>query len=468
MRLIFTSVLLLIISSASAQSLFLNTYGTLGAEERAFDMVVLADGSVITIGDRYDTSTFDRTGYLLKVDADGNEEWNRQLISNELLYGTTISLLPNGNVFVAGYDYDVPNQDYGIVVAEYNANNGLPIYQQTHEFLQDAKAKDSAPTSDNGAIVLSTYETASDNICLLVRFNSDGDTVWTKTVNPFPGKETPAQMALISDGIIISGSVHTGSTDNIFVAKVDLDGTLLWQWEFETTGLGFAEGLVEIPSGGFYLTGTATGGGSSELQILVSKFDATGTSTWVYDYGSFRNDLGYDVDLMPDGGAIFAGSAYKSDTSNFRDLVLIRTDANGEEIWTRYFGDIGSETGYAVKVDGDQIVACGKGDVNSSEDIVILRVNFDGNTGVGINDAEADKNWSIFPNPFVNQVQINLNSITNEPVQIQIFDLAGKAIYQTTITNSATINLNWLSSGAYIIRAETQNQAFSTRLIKTD
>jgi hypothetical protein len=52
MRLIFTSVLLLIISSASAQSLFLNTYGTLGAEERAFDMVVLADGSVITIGDR--------------------------------------------------------------------------------------------------------------------------------------------------------------------------------------------------------------------------------------------------------------------------------------------------------------------------------------------------------------------------------------------------------------------------------
>ncbi len=426
-------------------------------------MVVLSDGSVITIGDRYETSTFERTGYLLKVDADGNEEWNRQLSSNDNLYGTSICQLPNGNVFIAGYDYDVPNTDFGIVVAEYNESNGLPVYQITHEFLQNAQAKDAVPMDDNGAIVLSTYETTNDSKILLVRFNANGDTVWTKTVDPFGGEETPSKMILISDGIIISGSVHTGSTDNVFIAKVDLDANLLWQWEFETTGLGFAEGLVPIPSGGFYLTGTASGVGFAELQILAGKFHPTGISDWITDFGGSRNDLGYGIDVMPEGGAIITGSHYKSDTSNFRDLTLIRVDTDGEEIWTRFFGDVGAETGYRVIVDGDQIVACGKADVNGSEDIVILRADFDGNVGVGIDDVSAAQNWLVFPNPFTDQINLSFTADPSSTHQIAILNAMGAKVLTTNAKGRATISTKDLPAGVYFVQVNGQ---FSSKMLK--
>ena len=94
-------------------------------------MVILSDHSVITIGDRYETSTFQRTGYLLKVDADGNEEWTRQITGNDDIYGTTICQLPNGNVLTAGYDYAVPNREYGLMIAVFQSGNGLPVYQKT-------------------------------------------------------------------------------------------------------------------------------------------------------------------------------------------------------------------------------------------------------------------------------------------------------------------------------------------------
>ena len=100
MRLATTFFIFLFPLLSFSQNLFVNTFGINSAEERAFDMVVLSDGSVITVGDRYDTDNSQRTGHLLKVDPFGFEEWNRQLLSNQDLYATTICQLPNGNVFV--------------------------------------------------------------------------------------------------------------------------------------------------------------------------------------------------------------------------------------------------------------------------------------------------------------------------------------------------------------------------------
>lgn len=467
MRLIITSLLLIFSNSAQAQSLFFNTYGTAIAEERAFDMVILPDGSVITAGDRYETASFKRTGYLLKVDADGNEEWNRQLTSNEDLYGTTICQLPNGNVFVAGYDYDVPNNTYGIVVAEYNQSNGLPIYQRTHQFEQDAEAKDVIPMPDNGAIVLSTFETGSSSTNLLVRFNATGDTVWTKLVNPFAGDESPQEMALLSNGIAITGSVHSGSTDNVFAVKTDLDGNIIWQQEYPSSGIEFGQSIAEIPSGGFYIAGTSNAIGSGGLDLLAIKVDALGELVWATNFGRNGSELGYDIATMPDGGAALTGSAYKADTSNFRDAALIRISPNGDEMWTRYFGNVRAETGHEVQVHNNHIVACGKADVNNSEDIIVLRTDFEGNANVGINQVEKTIAYSIYPNPFTQKITVQLAEQLTQPVEIRITDTTGREVAKSTATSTTTINLNSLTSGVYLLSLITENASPTTsKLIK--
>ena len=465
MRLLILSILVLISSIAQAQSLFFNTYGTNQAEERAFDMVVMDDGSIITIGDRHETSTGERSGHLLKVDADGNEQWNRQLTSNSFLYGTTICQLPNGNVFIAGYDYDVPNRNYGIVVAEYNESNGLPVYQSTYELAQDAQGRDVVPMPDNGAMVLASYETVSATTNLLVRFDSSGDTVWTKLVNPYAGSEEPRELALLSDGLMIVGSVHSGSTDNVFIVKTDMDGNILWEEEYPSSGLEFGESIVEIPSGGFYIAGTTNAIGNGGLDLLAMKVDATGQLLWAKGFGRGGNELGYDVDVMPDGGAIFTGSIYKADTSNFRDLGLIRTDSAGDTLWTRYFGDVYKESGHEVKVDGDHIVACGKGDLNNSENVIILRADFNGNA-VGINEHASDYGFVVYPNPFVESITVQLNANDTRPFPIQVSDMMGKILWSGSMQNGAMIDLNWLPPGTYFLSAFHEDRPLTVKLLK--
>ncbi len=464
MRFIPTFFLFLFPLFSQSQSLFFNTYGTTEAEERAFDMVILSDGSVITSGDRYESATLKRTGYLLKVDANGNEEWNRQLTSNQELYGTTICQLPNGNVFIAGYDYDVPNRTFGIVVAEYNETNGLPVYQLTHEFAQDTKPSDCIPTSDNGAIVLSTFETSSTKTILLVKFDSNGDTVWTKLVDPFPGKEDPREMALVSDGIMITGSVHSGSTDNVFVVKTDMDGNIQWQEEYTSSGLEFGESIAEIPSEGFYIGGTSNAIGSGGLDLLAMKVDLLGQFIWAKDFGRNGSELGFDIATMPDGGAALTGSAYKADSSNLRDLVLIRLDADGDSLWTRYFGNVRSETGHEVQIHNDQIIVCGKADVDDTEDVAILRTDFNGNTSVGINEAKNPISWNIYPNPFANQLTVQLKEQPTEPIILRITDFAGRLIIETSLKSTLTIDLQTLPTGVYF--ASCFSSSYASRSFK--
>jgi hypothetical protein len=154
---------------------------------------------------------------------------------------------------------------------------------------------------------------------------------------------------------------------------------------------------------------------------------------------------------MDDGGAVFIGSAYKADTSNFRDLFMVRTDAAGTEIWSMYYSGSGSETGYDVQLDGDQIVACGKADVNSSEDIIILRTDLNGNTSVGIDEQTAINSFSVFPNPFTEMLHISARHRNGKTHSAKITDLSGRMLWQSGVNNRASVNLAWLPAGIYLL-----------------
>jgi len=183
------------------------------------------------------------------------------------------------------------------------------------------------------------------------------------------------------------------------------------------------------------------------------KLDASGNEVWKNCYNLDHNkfDLGYGVDAMPDGGAIFIGSGYKADTSNFRDLMLVRTDASGIVIWTKFYGNVLAETGYTVIADGNRIVGSGKGDVNDSEDVLILTTDFDGNTTVGIEENSNEKSLLVYPNPFTNQLNISPPPQTTKPQPFKVIDLSGRTIDTGVLQSNTTLDLKSLPSGTYFL-----------------
>ncbi|MEW4922784.1 T9SS type A sorting domain-containing protein [Algibacter sp. 2305UL17-15] len=71
----------------------------------------------------------------------------------------------------------------------------------------------------------------------------------------------------------------------------------------------------------------------------------------------------------------------------------------------------------------------------------------------------------ILPNPTPGLIHINLNSYTRAPVQI--FDMQGRKVLNTILEGKNTnLDLDWLSSGIYMLQIRIENYLITKRIIK--
>lgn len=74
-----------------------------------------------------------------------------------------------------------------------------------------------------------------------------------------------------------------------------------------------------------------------------------------------------------------------------------------------------------------------------------------------------------YPNPFTEVVNFNTISIKSGKIAVQIFDINGKVVYlkeQLITNNKCTLNLSKLSIGTYLVRINTKELNYYTKIIK--
>jgi hypothetical protein len=75
----------------------------------------------------------------------------------------------------------------------------------------------------------------------------------------------------------------------------------------------------------------------ASLLLLVSSAHGQAPDTlWTRMYGGPGNDYGYCLDITSDGGFIVAGSYFRQEANS--DFYLLRTDDQGDTLWTRTYG----------------------------------------------------------------------------------------------------------------------------------
>ncbi len=87
-------------------------------------------------------------------------------------------------------------------------------------------------------------------------------------------------------------------------------------------------------------------------------------------------------------------------------------------------------------------------------------------TGIII-PAKDDFNISVYPNPASDLVAVQINSITNENLEIELFDVSGRLIDKTVIYQGSTIayfDTRRIYSGEYFVKAITGKEVISKRI----
>jgi len=149
-----------------------------------------------------------------------------------------------------------------------------------------------------------------------------------------------------SDGgyiVIGDGALTTGC---LYMIKTDNPGDTLWTKHYHlNTRESFCSG-VQTSDGGYIITGLTTNLTLGTDNLFLLKTDSNGDSLWSYEYGGNKEDIGFSVQQTTDEGYVVTGRTESFGESN--DVYLIKTNSLGQEIWSKTFGDENDNIGRSV------------------------------------------------------------------------------------------------------------------------
>jgi len=240
-----------------------------------------------------------------------------------------------------------------------------------------------AQTSDGGYIIAGqTYSYGAGlNDVWLIKTDSYGNEEWAQT---FGGSEQDygKSVAQTSDGgYVIAGYTYSfaGYCD-VWLIKADASGNEEWNKIFGGTGANYGYSVAQTADGGYIIVGDTSGYGAGGYDAWLIKTDASGNQEWSRAFGTSDNDYGRSVAQTSDGGYVIAGYTYSYGASG-TDVWLIKTDANGTEEWNKVFGGTSGDYGYSVSqtLDGGYIITGHTYSFGGTGEVYLIKTDASGN-----------------------------------------------------------------------------------------
>ena len=131
----------------------------------------------------------------------------------------------------------------------------------------------------------------------------------------------------------------------------------LWTRTFGGSNYDYCYSVQQTTDGGYILGGYTSSYGAGGYDFWLVKTDANGDSLWSRTFGGSNHDYCSSVQQTTDGGYILGGITESYGAGNY-DFWLVRADANGDTLWTRTFGGYYEERCYSIQqtTDGGYIL----------------------------------------------------------------------------------------------------------------
>mgnify|MGYP000137820710 CR=1 FL=1 len=180
------------------------------------------------------------------------------------------------------------------------------------------------------------------------------DTLWTKTFGGINEEKGKSVQQTVDGGYIIIGHTSTfgNGSEDTWLVKTDLNGNEEWNQTFGGSSSDYGHSIQQTTDGGYIIAGYTQSYGNGGADVWLIKTDSNGDSLWTKTFGGSSSDLGFSVQQTVDSGYIIAGYT-QSYGNGGTDVWLIKTNSQGIEEWSQTFGGSEDDEAYSIQQTSD-------------------------------------------------------------------------------------------------------------------
>lgn len=401
---------------------WMNTYGLLHHD--VSKAVIEVDDGYLLLGNVWDYGYSLLDMYITKIDFSGNYLWHKYYGTHSRDLGFDLLQLPQGDLLLLGYTRgEDPAGDLMLIRTDPEGNE---IWRNTFGSGYDDYGIEMVLNDDNTFLVIGTkagfyYDVAS------TYFN-----------------------------------VHDA---DIMLLCIDFDGNEVWRNIYGGTSHDFGYSVVNDEDA-IFICGSTQSKGNGNFDMFLQKTDTEGNEEWTRTYGGAEYDYGISMSKSTNNELYLFGTTKSFGQDESADYYLVKTDDEGDEIWSLTIGGSLIDYGYKVIATADSgAIVIGKSNSygNGGYDILLVKIDKNGiieDLVSGI-DSLYSGMFQLYPNPLSDEGHFRtLSSIQIPEFFLEIFSISGQPIKSYTVNSPEyTFPTSLLSSGVYIYNIRRQKDS---------
>ncbi len=140
--------------------------------------------------------------------------------------------------------------------------------------------------------------------------------------------------------------------------------------------------LLEIPTGGYLLAGTSNSENQSSRDMIAIRIDSMGKELWKKTYGTEREEYCWNMTITQDGNYLLVGETSLEGEygEGNKDFYAVKIDLQGKKIWSQTYGGERTERCFGVDLTNDGFILIGS--TNSygagDQDVYLVKIDTQG------------------------------------------------------------------------------------------
>lgn len=327
---------------------FKHSFG--GSNQEVFkDVIKTSDDGYVTVGysdstdkDMYGLNKGSTDAIIVKYDNSGNIVWKKSFGGyNSDVYYSVIEDTDGGYIAVGESSSSSLDMDglykggNDAIYVKYDKNGNI-VWKKTFGGSSDDKFYSAIKSSDGGFIAVGIIYSNDGDLqglkntwyydLVIVKFNGNGDVVWTKTIgdDSYNGKYLYSVIKTSDNNFVAAGYM----SGNAVILKFDNEGNVIWQQSFGDSNTDAFNSVIETPNGDYIAVGYSDSkdGDMSDVffgqyssDAIVVKYNKDGEKIYQFAIGGSEYETINSIALTNENDYLVAGVSHSNDY-DFKNL----------------------------------------------------------------------------------------------------------------------------------------------------